>query len=409
MWFTRQRQVPEGPRSPKAPLYPRAAMMATAAVVLVATGGTVSAITHEPSRRRQAHRLLTGASPSRPTMSAVRPTAVRPAVRPATTTTPPLPKVVSISPSQGAGGVAVTSPIRIVLSGPPRLGAPMPTLHPAVDGHWAVAGAVLTFTPSADYVRWATEHITVSAGLAHPRTSSFMVEGVPLLRAQQLLAELGYLPLRFGPPDNADLGAEPAKAGQVSVEPQRGTFTWRYPNTPPSLLSLWSAGQDNIATQGAVMQFESVANLNVDGIAGPQVWKALTAAVAARRLDPYPYDYLMVTEALPEHLVVWRDGKDILQTLANTGVPGAATPVGTWPVYERFLTTTMAGTDVNGYHYDVPNVPWVAYFNGGDAVHGYWRNAYGFPQSNGCVELPIANAQLVWPTDPIGTLVNVSS
>jgi lipoprotein-anchoring transpeptidase ErfK/SrfK len=69
----------------------------------------------------------------------------------------------------------------------------------------------------------------------------------------------------------------------------------------------------------------------------------------------------------------------------------------------------MIGTDVDGYHYDVPNVPWVAYFNGGDAVHGYWRSSYGYPQSNGCVELPIDNAQVVWSMDPIGTLVNVSA
>jgi lipoprotein-anchoring transpeptidase ErfK/SrfK len=78
-------------------------------------------------------------------------------------------------------------------------------------------------------------------------------------------------------------------------------------------------------------------------------------------------------------------------------------------VYARFWTTTMTGTDVDGYRYDVPNVPWVAYFNGGDAVHGYWRSSYGYPQSNGCVELPVNNAQVVWSMDPIGTLVNVSA
>jgi len=49
----------------------------------------------------------------------------------------------------------------------------------------------------------------------------------------------------------------------------------------------------------------------------------------------------------------------------------------------------------------------VAYFNGGDAVHGYPRASYGWPQSNGCVELPISNAQFVWGMDPIGTLVTV--
>jgi lipoprotein-anchoring transpeptidase ErfK/SrfK len=156
------------------------------------------------------------------------------------------------------------------------------------------------------------------------------------------------------------------------------------------------------------MTFENQYNLNIDGLMGPDVWHALSAAVAARHVDSQPYDYLMVSEVLPEQLVVWRNGKDIYQTPANTGVEGANTPVGTWPVYLRFQTTTMMGTDVDGTKYDVPDVPWVAYFNGGDAVHGYWRYSYGYPQSNGCVELPVSNAQVVWAMDPLGTLVNVS-
>jgi lipoprotein-anchoring transpeptidase ErfK/SrfK len=116
----------------------------------------------------------------------------------------------------------------------------------------------------------------------------------------------------------------------------------------------------------------------------------------------------MVGETLPEQLVVWQTGKDVYTSLANTGVPGAWTATGTFPVYARFSATTMVGTDPDGYHYDVTGVPWVAYFNGGDAVHGYWRYGYGYPQSNGCVELPVDNAQVVWGMDPIGTLVTVT-
>ncbi len=57
----------------------------------------------------------------------------------------------------------------------------------------------------------------------------------------------------------------------------------------------------------------------------------------------------------------------------------------------------MTGTDPDGVHYVAPDVPWVNYFNGGDAVHGYPRASYGFPQSNGCVELPIETAAAVLP------------
>ena len=189
---------------------------------------------------------------------------------------------------------------------------------------------------------------------------------------------------------------------------QIGTFSWRYPRVPTSLTSLWSTGQGNVVTIGAIMHFEQSVDLPTDGLIEPQVWEALTHAVAKRAVDPAPYSYLMVSETLPEDLVVWQNGKDVYSTPANTGVPGATTETGTFPVYARFSSTTMVGTDPDGYHYDVTGVPWVAYFNGGDAVHGYWRYSYGYPQSNGCVELPVDNAQVVWAMDPIGTLVTVN-
>lgn len=295
----------------------------------------------------------------------------------------------------------------------------MPELSPSVPGTWSVSGAVLTFTPAEPWAPWTDVHVSVPAGLAQSAQWSFSVQGVPLLRVQQLLAELHYLPLRFGPSAaKSALSGEPTVASQISTAPQAGVFTWRYPNIPASLASSWSPGKTNVVTQGAVMAFEEEEGLPVDGtagwspvdgIAGPQVWTTLTKAVASRSLDPNPYDYLMVSETLPENLTVWRDGQDIYHSLANTGVNGRNTPTGTWPVYEHVQSSTMRGTNINGYHYVDPNVPWVAYFYGGDAVHGYPRASYGFPQSNGCVELPIANAQVVWPMDPVGTLVNVSS
>jgi lipoprotein-anchoring transpeptidase ErfK/SrfK len=51
----------------------------------------------------------------------------------------------------------------------------------------------------------------------------------------------------------------------------------------------------------------------------------------------------------------------------------------------------------------------VSYFNGGDALHGFPRPGYGYPQSDGCVEMPISNAASVFPLTPIGTLVTVGS
>ena len=383
------------------------ALIGTACVVLAATGGVVSS-----GNGKQAHHLMAlgphnidpGAGPVTTTLPPATTTTAS-----TTTTLPPL-EVLSISPAQGAEGVASGMPVTVVLSGPPRAGAPMPALVPAAKGQWTVNGSTLTFTPSFGYAPWSTEHIVVPEALAGPESSSFHVAGVPLLRVQQLLAELRYLPLDYGPtPGVSGLATAAPIAALVSPRTLPGTFTWRFSTTPASLRALWTPGKESVVTTGALMHFEAVENLPEGSPIDPQLWRALKEAVASRATDPVAYDYLIVSEALPEQLVVWRNGADLYKTPVNTGVPGAWTETGTYPVYARFWTTTMIGTDVDGYHYDVPNVPWVAYFNGGDAVHGYWRSSYGYPQSNGCVELPIDNAQVVWSMDPIGTLVNVSA
>ena len=125
-------------------------------------------------------------------------------------------------------------------------------------------------------------------------------------------------------------------------------------------------------------------------------------------MDLAAYNYVYVSKNLPETATVYSDGSEVYSTLANTGVPAAATADGTYPVYARYVTTTMTGTNPNGSHYSDPGIPWVSYFHGGDALHGFVRGSYGFPQSDGCVEMPPANAAVVFPYTPIGTLVTVS-
>jgi lipoprotein-anchoring transpeptidase ErfK/SrfK len=379
------------------------ALIGTACVVLLATGGLVAS----GSGTQAQHLMALG---SRNVDPGVGPVTTTPPPTTTTSTTVPQLAVLSITPAQGAEGIASGMPLTVVLSGPPPTGAPMPALVPDAQGRWTVQGSTLTFTPSFGYAPWSTERVVVPKALAGPKSSTFHVAGVPLLRVQQLLAELRYLPVAYGPSAGVSgLAMAAPKAALVSPRTLPGTFTWRFAKVPASLRSLWAPGKGNVMTTGALMHFEAVENLPENSPIDPQLWGALKKAVASRASDPAPYDYLMVSETVPEQLVVWRDGTNLYSTPVNTGVPGAWTATGTYPVYARFYTTTMVGTDVDGYHYDVANVPWVAYFNGGDAVHGYWRDSYGYPQSNGCVELPIDNAQVVWSMDPIGTLVNVSA
>jgi peptidoglycan hydrolase-like protein with peptidoglycan-binding domain len=200
---------------------------------------------------------------------------------------------------------------------------------------------------------------------------------------------------------------EPGVASDIPLSPLPGRFTWRFRNIPSSLNALWFKGKPNVITTGAVMQFEEAHGLATDGIAGPQVWAALLQAVARRQVDGQPYDYVFVATGAPEFLSLWRDGAVIFTTLVNTGITVAPTALGTYPVYARYDVTTMSGTNPDGTKYSDPGIPWVSYFNGGDALHGFLRAEYGFPQSLGCVEMPYSSAGTLFPFTPIGTLVSI--
>jgi L,D-transpeptidase catalytic domain/Bacterial Ig-like domain len=323
-------------------------------------------------------------------------------------------EVLSSSPAPGASGVSPNTMISLTLSQPLAADSPMPKLSPSVAGSWKLASPTnLVFQPTASFVPGATETVIVGTGAAGlegldgERTTTKLTVGFHIaqgsvLRLQQLLAELGYLPLDF-----ASSSTRPVSPLDQAV-PEVGTFSWRWSNLPGWLTSLWSPGAMTVMTQGAVMQFENNWNLTTDGVPGPQVWADLLKAVKQHKTDPSPYDYVYVQKSPePENVTVFRDGQSVYNTLANTGIAAAPTPDGTWPVYARYKVTTMSGKNPDGTPYVDPGIPWVSYFHGGDALHGYIRSHYGYPQSLGCVEMPYSNASVVFPYTPLGTLVTV--
>jgi peptidoglycan hydrolase-like protein with peptidoglycan-binding domain len=325
---------------------------------------------------------------------------------------PPALTVDSVSPT--GANVAAGSTVTVQFSTDLAPGSPMPTLNPPVAGSWAVLSpSLLEYQASGPLVPGATETVTVPGGssgvvgsegqhLAQSVTSQFSVAPGSTLRLQQLLAELGYLPLTFTP-------ASPLTSPTQEGNDQVGSFTWRWPNQPLALETLWTPGTNNVITQGAVMNFESQNGLKTDGVAGPQVWTDLLADVQSGKGDALSWDYVLVSQSLPETATVYKDGAPVYSTPVNTGVAGASTENGTWPVYARYTVTTMTGTNPDGSHYSDPGIQWVSYFHGGDALHGFVRSSYGFPQSDGCVEMPVANAQVVFPLTPLGTLVTVQA
>ena len=216
---------------------------------------------------------------------------------------------------------------------------------------------------------------------------------------QQLLAELNYLPASF-----TSLST-PVDATSQSD----GFYTWAYPRLPKSLSELWGVGNNNVIVRGALMAFQNDHQLPTTGVIDNTTWRDLLKAVADGQKNPNTYNYVTVSEASPETVQLYVGGKATFHTLANTGISVAPTPLGTFPVYLRYVSQTMSGTNPDGSHYSDPGIPWISYFDGGSALHGFIRASYGWPQSLGCVEMPFTSAHTIWPHTPIGTLVTVET
>jgi hypothetical protein len=306
-----------------------------------------------------------------------------------------------------------TAPLKVRLSGVPAAESPAPALTPSVAGKWKVSGAYEVFTPSSTLQPCSSYTLTVWAGtdatgdrpLGKARRVRLRVVCPGTLALQQALARLGYLPYALHSSHKANSGSgreSRALAARYAFNPPRGPLVANIPRAP----GLWYDHLDP-TTRGALMVFQQTRHLAVDGVAERSVWASLLATETHGSGDPRPYTFVTVSESIPETLEVHQGGHVVLTTPTNTGVPGATTERGTFPIYARYVSTTMSGTNPDGSKYVDPGVPWVSYFNGGDAVHGFPRPSYGTPQSNGCVELPIGTAQRVYGMLSIGDLVIV--
>lgn len=131
-------------------------------------------------------------------------------------------------------------------------------------------------------------------------------------------------------------------------------------------------------------------------------------------------------------LVLWEGDRPVYATLVSSGKDGLpvegrkgyTTPLGTFNLYQKHVTTTMDSEEAD-HEFELRDVPWVMYFKGGYALHGaYWHDDFGKVRSHGCVNLAPIDARVVFefstpqvpahwhaayvgePTEP-GTLVHI--
>ena len=314
-----------------------------------------------------------------------------------------------------------TTPITINFSKPVSkvLGSHTPTLTPATTGSWKrISSHAIEFIPSG-YGYGLDAHVQIAmpngvrllGGTSGTATSgSWTVPSGTVTRAQQILADLGYLPVTFKYCGKG-VGTTAADQENAAVNTPKGSFSWRYPNTPDQLKEQWQPGGDGVITKGAIMMFEIRPRHDRRRRA-----RSGRLEGADQRERPRPEEQLRlhvrdgprgqlgrVHDALAQRQDDHHDPGQHRSRPEPTRRSGPTRCSSTW---RRRRCRAPTRTDRRT---SIPGILWVSYFNGGDALHYYARGSYGFPQSNGCVEMPESAAATIWPYTPIGALVDVST
>ncbi len=110
-----------------------------------------------------------------------------------------------------------------------------------------------------------------------------------------------------------------------------------------------------------------------------------------------------------QKLRAWEGNTLYLETALSSGLPWWPTPKGEFRIWTKLRATKMEGGS-GKYYYNLPNVPYVMFFENvqtpgrlGYGLHGaYWHNDFGTPRSHGCVNLPVDVAGLLYYwVDPV--------
>lgn len=104
-----------------------------------------------------------------------------------------------------------------------------------------------------------------------------------------------------------------------------------------------------------------------------------------------------------QKLVAWEGNKSVYAVTVSTGKSSTPTRTGTFAVQTKHRVTRMTGDD-----YDVPDVPYTMYYDGGMAIHGaYWHNLFGNPVTHGCTNVAVDHAKWLFNWASVGTPVVV--
>ncbi len=104
-----------------------------------------------------------------------------------------------------------------------------------------------------------------------------------------------------------------------------------------------------------------------------------------------------------QKLVAWEGNIPVYAVNISSGKASTPTRTGTFAVQTKYRVARMTGDD-----YDVPDVPYTMYYDGGMAIHGaYWHNLFGNPVTHGCTNVAVNHAKWLFNWASVGTPVVV--
>jgi len=109
-------------------------------------------------------------------------------------------------------------------------------------------------------------------------------------------------------------------------------------------------------------------------------------------------------------LAVYDQSKLIYAALIASGQDPFFTKPGLFQIDRKLESTTMSGSFTANHSdfYYLEDVPWTMYYDHARALHGaYWRTAFGYPQSHGCINLSPADAHWLFDWAKVGDWVYV--
>lgn len=205
----------------------------------------------------------------------------------------------------------------------------------------------------------------------------------------------------------------PRFQGLTFTETPRLPFGWvlTYLSPAPQVETKRTPGNENNDYTGHLLNNHDIVwvydTVNVNGadwyMVGPDEWvhQNVIARVIPNTTPPSGVtgNRWIEINLFEQTIAVYENYQLVFASLIASGLDPFWTRPGLFQIYEMLETTPMRGAfeaDRSDAYY-LEDVPWTMYFDERRAIHGaYWRANLGFPQSHGCVNMSIGDAQWIY-------------